>query len=281
MFLFFKGNRNSVKNFKSGANDMILIVTGSHDGHVWSETIAIKGLNFAAHYADRFSDGRLVLAYERTSRRSSTDFELNGVIYDPQSSQTTYFLAGDGIASLAIDAKDQIWISYYDEGVFGNYGWSFGQQSPVNPGSGGLSCFDAEGQLLWRFNQDGPGGIDDCYALNVSDKNIWAYYYSDFNLASIDAKFTVAEMKIELAGSHAFAINRKMVVFAGGYHDKPDMFYHANRQPNSIGPLRKIRLSVADGKVSDSDRIIGRGSILHCFTNKNWFAFDLNNQHIE
>lgn len=73
------------------------------------------------------------------------------------------FLLGDGISHVQSDANGNIWTGYFDEGVFGNYGWA----TPA--GAAGLSCFTKSGEKIWGY--EAPAGfdqIDDCDALNVA-----------------------------------------------------------------------------------------------------------------
>ncbi|WP_440117757.1 hypothetical protein [Paenibacillus sp. QZ-Y1] len=68
------------------------------------------------------------------------------------------FLLGDGIQSVQVTKNGTIWTSYFDEGVFGNNGWS----NPI--GSQGLVAWDEHGNKLY---EDHAADIADCYALNV------------------------------------------------------------------------------------------------------------------
>jgi hypothetical protein len=137
---------------------------------------------------DLFCDGRVLLAGARCRWRGPDDFDKNGVIFDPETGATTRLLLGDGIAALGVDSQDRIWASYFDEGVFGNFGWN--RPGPPGPGAGGLVCFAADGEKLWAFNRpDNPDFIDDCEALNMQRHELWAYHYSPFSLCLMGEQF--------------------------------------------------------------------------------------------
>ena len=118
-------------------------------------------------------EGRYLVAGARTHRFKDGSFEKNGYVYGPGGRVEGNFLMGDGIADVQCDSAGNIWTSYFDEGIFGNYGWT----EPL--GASGLVCFDLEGQIRWRFRPpDGFDSIADCYALNaVSPSEVYVYYY--------------------------------------------------------------------------------------------------------
>ena len=73
-------------------------------------------------------------------------------------------------------------VSYFDEGIFGNYGWS----EPI--GQSGLIVFDENFNIKWESRDD----ICDCYAINLDDDgHIWYYYYDEFDLVKTDLKNTI------------------------------------------------------------------------------------------
>ena len=85
-------------------------------------------------------------------------------------------MLGDGIGQVAATSDGDVWAGYFDEGVYGNYGWGDpGGEAPV--GACGLVRFTPDLQLDWRFPshvQQPWGAISDCYALNVGDTDVWA-----------------------------------------------------------------------------------------------------------
>lgn len=87
---------------------------------------------------------------------------------------------GDGSEDLQTTPSGKIWVSYFDEGV---YGGGVGSQQ-------GVVCFDSSGQSIFKYfdfaKRNELPFIDDCYAMNViSEDEIWLSYYSAFPLVSI------------------------------------------------------------------------------------------------
>jgi len=82
---------------------------------------------------------------------------------------------GDAIKDVQTTGDGLIWVSYFDEGVFGG-----------GPGKDGLVCFDSTGRSIFRYGELALSAklpfIDDCYALNVCEDRVWLCYYSEFPL---------------------------------------------------------------------------------------------------
>jgi hypothetical protein len=80
------------------------------------------------------------------------DPEKNAVVFDADGKILRRFVLGDGIQNVQTTTDGLIWVSYFDEGVFGNYGW----ERPM--GAPGLICFGPGGEILWEFAP--PPGFD-------------------------------------------------------------------------------------------------------------------------
>ena len=87
---------------------------------------------------------------------------------------------GDASQDVQTTPSGKIWVSYFDEGV---YGGGLGSQH-------GIVCFNSSGNLLFKYfdfaEENELPFIDDCYAMNVvSEDEVWLSYYSAFPLVSI------------------------------------------------------------------------------------------------
>jgi hypothetical protein len=161
-------------------------------------------------------------------------------------------LLGDGIETIQATSSGEIWASYFDEGIFGNYGW----KDPV--GASGLVAWDARGKKVYEFD---AGQISDCYALNVaSEEEVWCYYYIDFPLIQLRGKSIAASWNTPIRGSHAFAVGRGHALFAGDYEDRQTL--HLLRLDAHVASLvANIRVFDNDNLV-DFERAVGRGEFL-------------------
>jgi hypothetical protein len=103
-----------------------------------------------------------------------------GTVYNANGAVRFILDLGDASEDLQTTPDGRIWVSYFDEGVFGT---GIGQQ--------GLICFDGAGQHLFKYadfaEQEGLPMICDCYAINVDEGGVvWLNYYTDFPLVRLN-----------------------------------------------------------------------------------------------
>ena len=162
------------------------------------------------YYAQKIGENYLCVA-GRCARE-----EQNAHLFDANGELLRSWHAGDGIEDVQVAPNGQIWVSYFDEGVF----------SGLPLGAQGLVCFNERGQILFQFRKDCPqlpeecDGMFDCYALNVaSNRDTWLFYYTKFPLVHLrDLAFKeFFSPPPEMIGSHAFAVCDCRRLFVGGY----------------------------------------------------------------
>jgi len=232
-------------------------VLSVRDGQVEVD-LTIEGEPFNIHLVQPFAGG-LLLACARCCRRGPDDVDLNGRLYAMDGTFKQALLLGDGIESLHATRRGALWASYFDEGVFGNYGWD------VPVGASGLVSWSAQGEKQYEFDAVGaPGSISDCYALNVAtDDDVWCCYYTDFPLVHLRGGRVVSVWPNPVAGSHAFAVGAGHALFAGS-HEAHHEFHLVQLGANGTGRLvRSFELHDDEGERVRADRVDGRGSALH------------------
>jgi hypothetical protein len=172
------------------------------------------------HDVQPLADEELLLTCARSMYRGPDDYDQNGQVFDLAGAHRRSFLLGDGIRDVQTTRDGRIWVSYFDEGIFGNFGWD----DPV--GARGLNCFDRFGHTLYTYNP--PDGLDemaDCYALNVAgDQDAWCYYYSDFPLVHLRDYQVAGWWECPIHGSGGFLVYQDMILMRGGWEDGDD--YH-------------------------------------------------------
>jgi hypothetical protein len=161
-------------------------ITLIKDGTV--NKIELKNVPNTPTKADIFSDGTILLVQGRCSTEGDT-LEKNAYIYDATGQLKDSFLLGDGISQIQIDEMDTIWVSYFDEGIFG----AFANMEPI--GAKGLVAYSKNGQKLWEANDY---DIADCYAMNVvSSKEVNFYYYDSYKLVQLKDYIETASYMVE------------------------------------------------------------------------------------
>lgn len=158
---------------------------------------------------------------------------------------------GVGIEDVQI-AGNEIWVSYFDEGVFSKRG------------EPGLACFDWTGTRTFSFREieiTGPESlvpdIADCYALNVTAPgDVWLYYYTEFPLIHLRGRNVAGSwMPTPVVGAQAVAVREPYVVFLGDYGSSSSALRYDLRT-RAVTELR----SVNDGGVELNGRRSARGA---------------------
>ena len=103
------------------------------------------------------------------------DYDLNAKVFARDGALKREFLLGDGIRDVQATTDGRIWVSYFDEGIFG--GSVMGE--PI--GKPGLILWDRFGSRIFAYSPPQElglyGQMTECYGLNaVSDKDAWCYY---------------------------------------------------------------------------------------------------------
>lgn len=109
-------------------------------------------LKFQFHYLRPAGDHFLLLGARCAYRESGPD--QNAWIVSRDGAVLSRFCLGDGIQDCVVKKDGTIITSYFDEGVFGNYGWD----EPL--GACGLIAWTSEGTPLWKNEKY---SIYDCY----------------------------------------------------------------------------------------------------------------------
>ena len=160
---------------------------------------------FNYHYIQPFKDGFILVGARCYNYDSGP--EQNVSWFDLEGNKKKEGCFGDGIADCIVTKNNEIVVSYFDEGIFGNYGWS----DPI--GQSGLIVFDENFNIKWESQDD----ICDCYAINLDDDgNIWYYYYDEFNLVKTDLKNTI-HYSPDIEWVKNFLICDDSVLFYCGY----------------------------------------------------------------
>ncbi|PEM49511.1 hypothetical protein [Bacillus wiedmannii] len=193
----------------------------------------------------------------------------NAVIYNADGSEYCKFYAGEGIQDCQVDVNEDIWVSYCDEGGFGEY--------PI--GVNGIVAFDSQGNIVFNDydlfvdKYDIPP-IDDCYAMNVIDGDVWLYYYSEFPLVQMkDKKIHMSWNEITVIKeirSESFAVAQDKVVFIT--QDKKLVVYDLNNNYVHDMNLRNER-----GEPIQFVTYYSRGSVIYFQTDDRLYYIDAIN----
>jgi len=239
----------------------VSFVAADPDGNTWD----LGDLDFAHPVFDRLPDGGFVVAASRCRWRGPDDYERNGALVSGDG-RVSRFTPGDGIEALQADRMGRVWVSYFDEGVFGNRGWGRGG-APKPVGASGLVAFDPSGARVWENTQ---ARIDSCYALNVTSDAVWFYAYRTFDLCKIAPDLSTTFWRTGLMGCRALAVADDRALFSGQYKDPPDRFWllDLTREDATAVPVT-VRLE--RGQPFQRGNIRARGEFVHVMSGGTWY----------
>ena len=135
--------------------------------------LGVQKMNYS--FIQPIPQGFLMVAARCRYNKGNPD--NNAAVIDPEGKVIREFCIGDGISQCLFHPDLGIITGYFDEGIFGNYGW----KHPL--GAYGVRVWGSDGQDIWKAEKQ----ICDCYALNISGAgDIWYYYYDEFKLVKVN-----------------------------------------------------------------------------------------------
>lgn len=257
---FWKTRPNGARSFMTqapgGQSYLIRTLVG---GRTLETTIASEPYNITR--VQRLGDD-ILLVCPRCRRGSATDIDHNGRLYSREGELLGTLVLGDGINDVAV-SRSTIWTSYFDEGVFGNYGWGEGGDSrPV--GASGLVAWTRGGALLHELElAAGLEPICDCYAMSVDDSgDVWATYYPQFPILRVREGKVVAWWQTSVGGAYAIAVDPPWVVLLGAYRDRARLSVLELESRGVARTVRTIALVGADGQPATIGRSAARADAI-------------------
>ncbi|WP_078553748.1 hypothetical protein [Bacillus alkalicellulosilyticus] len=239
------------------------------DMNFHKQIVEIKNQRWNYHFVQPIEDNHILLVCGRSYYYEEGKYDLNAKVFDSSGAHIRQFLLGDAIQDIYVTKENTIWTSYFDEGIFGNYGW----EDPV--GKSGLRAWDQEGNAIYHYPNSGLNFISDCYALNVvADEDVWFYYYTDFLVGRYHhGEFTYYKPDIE--GSDGFVLFKNYFLFRGGYENQDKYLLYKLFSKNSLRRSCFISFSNEEKKNIKADYVSCRGSKLLLTEGKTVYIVDL------
>jgi hypothetical protein len=233
-------------------------------------SVTLADLPVAHPHVQPLPGGRFLVVGARCRWRPDSP-DRNAVMYDHDGNIVLRATVGDGIEHVLTTPSGMIWIGYYDEGVYGNYGW--GTPGPAPIGASGIVRFDTELQQDWQFlPPDGARWISDCYALNVDGETAWSTYYTDFPVVRI-ADSDVTSWPGPGTSAHALMVAGTRCALIDGTELPRILVGDLNH-----GPFQRRLLTGPDGqRLPRRTRFVARGPDLHVLTDTaTWYRLTLD-----
>lgn len=200
-------------------------------------------------------------------RRSRSRTNANAQVIDSAGDVVAEEAFGDGIGHIATTPSGQVWVGYFDEGIFGG-------SDPV--GARGLLRFDEKLARVWEYPDDtGFGPVCDCYALNVDDEVVWASYYVDFPVVRIADDRVTGWVDTPFMVSALITDGWRCALVGGDGGIVLGELTHDGR----FESRGEARLRLPDGDPLDRFTMAGRGDVLHVIADGAYHKLDLDQLH--
>lgn len=268
-------NNDAVVVWQRGVHPDRWLISRQHEDAIFAtvETAARSWVHRI--FVQPLPGGEMLLAHPRSQWRPSGP-DRNAVVIDSSGATIVEGLLGDGISDVLTDSQGNIWVGYFDEGIFGSLGW--GRPGPIPIGSPGLVRFDHRLEKTWEYegerddNEPGAGlpFISDSYALNVTDEVVLAYTYTSWSIMQIRDD-QVTSNRTDISGASQLLNSAGTYALLGGYQDE------SNRL--AIGTLAKdgfaqVATSTSDvlrrPKLGHPPTLVARGAQLNKFSYATW-----------
>lgn len=229
-------------------------------------SIQLEPVGLALDLVGRLSDGRFIAASSRCEYTPDGGVK-NMLVLSADGAVLDQFVAGDGISDLVIDSQDQIWIGYFDEGVFGNLGW--GWPTTAEPlGACGVRVVNSHGEEVWRHANVDPFFIADVYAMASVEDGIAVCANGADDVVLLSRHDPAARLGAQWreARSYAFSLNSSWLMTI----DHREGARLVRREPNGVRAVAQLRFAQACSGVWS-----GRGSRLNHLDASGWSYIDL------
>lgn len=236
-----------------------------------SAVVRVGALPVAHPLIDVLADGAFLVVGSRCRWKESGP-ELNALAVGHDGRIVRRGCLGDGIGHLQVAEDGTIWAGYFDEGVYGNFGWG-GGRGPAPLGAGGIAAWSPEFEKVWELDPSG-GLVDDCYAFNVGPGEVLACPYTDFPVVRIRDRKESAAATNGISGPSGIIASGDRVGLIGQYRD-PAVLITGTVQDGLFRESDRVSLRAPDGSPLPKAPPCCRGSVAHFFADGKWYSFDL------
>jgi hypothetical protein len=232
-------------------------------------TVVVPALAVVVSFVQPFGDGVLLVGARCYWRSAGAERNAVAVTWDGRVDRT--FTVGDGLQDLRTTPDDRVWASYFDEGVFGNYGWSNPGPPPI--GESGLVQFDREGTRTFTFDPEAArtDAICDAYAMSVdADGAVWTCFYTDFPIVRVhEGKYR--SWTCGVSGARAMAVRRGRVLLYGDYRERT-LGRLVALKGDTARVVEEVLLEGPSGASLEPGVAVGSGEDLFVFNDRMAFA---------
>ncbi|GAA2074310.1 hypothetical protein GCM10009801_28170 [Streptomyces albiaxialis] len=233
--------------------------------------------------AQPLSGGRVLVVGARCVYHPEEGPERNAEIHGADGRLLARGTLGDGIAGIRTDVADGIWVSYFDEGIFGNNGWG-GPDGPEPIGSDGLVRFADDLTPDRPLPGDGPWGLPaETPRVALESTTVWTSFHNmrERVLVRFDPSEGAGPRRgwsLEgTGGGWAVPLGRDRTVAQVGGEDRHDVLTYTTLEDDGRAvPGARYRLALPGGGALGRFSGHGHAGVLHVFSGTTWWSADLS-----
>jgi hypothetical protein len=238
------------------------------------EVVTVEGFELGFPKAQPLPGNRFLLVGTRCEWRP-TGPDQNAIVVDGSGSVIVSTTFGDGIAHVLASPNGQVWVGYFDEGIFGNYGWGEPDSAPC-PGASGLVRYGLDLEPAWSYPTGSPlGPIYDCYALGLNGEDSWTCYYDAFPVVRVRDGI-VEGWRSEVDGPRAVVTDGSTAVLIGGYGRDALRLVRGSLDGGHFEKRSISRLALPKGADPRRTSMHSRDEELHVFVGTTWLKASLS-----
>jgi len=254
-----------------GARPVVALASYTGTDVIPATVVHVPALPVAYPHVDVLADGSFLVVGARC-RWAEPGPELNALVIGQDGRVLRRGCLGDGIEHLQVAGDGTIWAGYFDEGVFGNFGW--GGPGPAPLGAGGIAAWSPDFDKTWELDPE-EGLVADCYALNVGPGEVLACPYTDFPVVRIEGRQVTVVPTSGVSGPAGIIARGDQVGVVGTYRD-PSLLIVGAIRDGAFRESERAHLWAPDGVPLPKARVHCQGSAAHFFAGGKWYSFDLD-----
>lgn len=215
------------------------------------------------HFFEPIDHGKnRLLCSARSYNHGDGNIEQNARVFGRDGSLIREFCLGDGIGNISVTEDNHIWCGYFDEGIFGNYGWD------IPLGSAGLVKWDSEGRKLWGHQESEGLFLFDCSDFTVDRGRVAISYHTGEHIG-ITENGRTSHYSSEVTTSLMLLDNERISFIHG------NRLIHSERSGRSYVRRGETALLKQDGNPLYPHRPATRGSKLLMLDGSDLYLYDI------
>jgi hypothetical protein len=149
------------------------------------QTFEIADLDISHSHIASLPDDEVLVVGARC-RWEGERTKPNAAIYSATGRLLRAGVLGDGVGDVATTEAGAIWIGYFDEGIYGNFGWGTRRGGSEPIGRSGLARFATDFERVWEFPRNRQLSISDTPWLTLDGETVWSTFYTDYPVARVE-----------------------------------------------------------------------------------------------